>query len=132
MTKVTRAVIICLLGILVGSACAPTPPAFGTLEGHVTIGPLVPVAREGEPEPTPAPEVYGARKIVVYEEDGETEVMTVDIGPDGRYSAGLPVGTYIIDINRVGIDSASELPIAIEIVEGRSTVLNIDIDTGIR
>lgn len=113
-------------------ACSQGPKAFGTLEGHVTIGPLVPVVREGEPEPTPAPEVYEARKIVVFEENGETEFMRVRIDTNGNYTAKLPVGIYVVDINRIGIDSAANLPKKIEITEQGVTRLDIDIDTGIR
>ncbi len=92
----------------------------------------MPVVRAGELEPTPAPEVYEARKIVVYEENGETEVLRIDIDANGSYRAELPVGTYVIDINRIGVDSASNLPMTIEIIEQQVTRLDIDIDTGIR
>jgi len=38
-------------------SCSRGAQVYGVLEGHVTIGPLVPVVRVGEPEPTPNPEV---------------------------------------------------------------------------
>jgi hypothetical protein len=113
-------------------ACAQSPQEFGVLEGHVTIGPLVPVVREGEAEPTPAPEVYAAREIVVFEEDGKTEIARLKIDANGNYRVELPVGTYIIDINRIGIDTAAGLPKEIEITSLGVTRLDIDIDTGIR
>ena len=121
-----------IFAILTISACSQAPDARGFLEGEVTIGPLVPVVRPGETEPTPAPEVYEARKIVVYEEDGKTEVLRIDINANGSYRAELPVGTYIVDINRIGVDSASNLPMTIDILEQQVTRLDIDIDTGIR
>ena len=126
-----------LIFLIVGgslAACTATPQnlATGTLRGHVTIGPLVPVLREGEPEPTPAPEVYAARQIVIYESDGKSVVARVEINPQGNYEASLPVGVYIVDINRIGIDSASGLPQEVEIKEGEITILDVDIDTGIR
>ena len=127
LRKISILVLIILL-----TACTPTAQATGTLRGHVTIGPLVPVVREGEPDPTPAPEVYEARKIVVDESDGVTEVTRVDINAQGEYEVSLPVGAYVVDINRIGIDSASELPAEIVIREGEVTILDIDIDTGIR
>lgn len=113
-------------------ACARSPREFGILEGHVTIGPLVPVVREGEEEPTPAPEVYAAREIVVFEEDGKTEFARLKIDENGNYRAELPVGTYVVDINRIGIDTAAGLPKEIEITSQGVTRLDIDIDTGIR
>ena len=121
-----------LSGVLTLFACSPSPQVFGTLEGHVTIGPLVPVLQEGELEPTPAPEVYAAREIVVFEENGKTEFIRLEIDVEGNYRAELPVGIYVVDINRIGIDSAADLPKQIVITEQRETRLDIDIDTGIR
>ena len=125
--------LICLT--LVGSslfACAQSPQGFGILEGHVTIGPLVPVVREGQMEPTPAPEVYASREIVVYRDDGRTEFARLKIDANGNYRAELPVGTYIIDINHLGLDTADGLPMEIEITPEGTTRLDIAIDTGIR
>ena len=106
MRKLLR---ILLVGFLV-VACTPIPQATGTLRGHVTIGPLVPVVQVGVPDPTPAPEVYAARQIVIYKTNGKTEVARANIDPQGNYEIDLPVGTYVVDINRIGIDSASGLP----------------------
>lgn len=114
------------------TGCSSNPQPTGTLQGHVTIGPLVPVVREGELEPTPAPEVYAARKIVVYEKDGATVAAQVDIDAQGNYAVGLPAGSYVVDINRLGIDSAAGLPTEVIVRAGEVTVLDVDIDTGIR
>ncbi|MFL7812906.1 MAG: hypothetical protein ACK2TT_00180 [Anaerolineales bacterium] len=114
------------------SACHPQPLEFGILEGQVSIGPLVPVVREGESEPTPAPEVYAVRQVVVYKKNGKTEVVRLEIGTDGVYRAELPVGVYLVDINHAGIDMAKGLPQEITITAGGVTRLDIDIDTGIR
>ena len=114
------------------SACCLGQQEYGILEGQVTIGPLVPVVREGEPEPTPMPEVYVAREIVVYNKNGKREVIRLKIDSSGWYSGKLPVGFYWIDINRIGIDSVAELPIQIVIRANIITRLDIDIDTGIR
>jgi hypothetical protein len=113
-------------------ACTPSSQTFGILEGHVTIGTLVPVAREGEAEPTPAPEVYASREIVVYRNDGRTEFARLKIDANGNYRAELPVGTYVIDINHLGVDRADDLPQEIEIIPQGITRLDIAIDTGIR
>ena len=120
--------------ILLTLACndRPQEQERGTLAGHVTIGPLVPVSREGVPDPTPAPEVYAARKIVIYAEDGQTEITRVEIDAEGDYEVALPVGTYVVDINHLGIDQAIDLPTTIQILSGQLTLLDIDIDTGIR
>jgi len=114
------------------ASCSPGPKEFGVLEGQVNIGPLVPVMREGEEAPTPAPEVYAAREIVVYKKNGETEFTRLGIDSNGWYQGELPVGIYVIDINRIGIDSAEGLPKEIEIMSNRVIRLDIEIDTGIR
>jgi hypothetical protein len=108
------------------------PAGHGTLEGQVTVGPLMPVVRQGVPEPTPAPEVYAARQIVIFDEGGEEERTRVSIDANGHYQTELPAGTYVVDINHVGIDSAAGLPATVNIQSGQVTVLNIDVDTGIR
>jgi hypothetical protein len=115
--------------ILLVTSCTPGPQETGTLEGHVTIGPLV---RDGEPEPTPGPEVYASRQIVIYAQDGRTEITRVQVDAKGNYRVTLPVGTYVVDINHTGIDRGIDLPKTVEIVSGRITRLDVEIDTGIR
>ena len=127
---VRRFVVLSLMILL--ACCTPPPRETGVLQGHVTIGPLVPVAREGEPEPTPGPEVYASRQIVIYASDGQTEVARVQIDGKGNYRVELPVGTYVVDINHAGIDMAKELPKKVEIRSGQVTRLDVEIDTGIR
>lgn len=114
------------------TSCSFGPVEYGILEGQVNIGPLQPAMQAGEEAPTPAPEVYSAREIVVYKKNGVTEFTHLQIGPTGWYRGELPVGSYVIDINRIGIDSADNLPIKIEIRADATTRLDIEIDTGIR
>ena len=118
--------------ILFVTSCTPGPQETGVLEGHVTIGPLVPVVREGEPEPTPAPEVYASRQIVIYAKDWRTEITRVQIDSKGDYWVELPVGTYVVDINHVGIERGIDLPMRVGIFSQRVTRLDVEIDTGIR
>jgi len=125
-----------VLFVLVLVACRtralPGPVgAEGYLEGQVTIGPLQPVAREGE-TPTVPPEVYRGRSVAIFSADGEALVAKARISGDGRYRVALAPGTYVMDIARNGMDRADGLPKTI-VIENRKTVqLNIDIDTGIR
>jgi hypothetical protein len=123
--------LVFLAGVLL-AGCMKAPLATGTLRGHVSIGPLAPVVREGETEPTPAPEVYAARQIVIFKADGKREVARADIDAQGNYEVALQVGTYVVDINHTGIDFAENLPMEMVIAADEITVLNVDIDTGIR
>jgi len=133
-TRLILTAIIALLFVCLASctACALGPKEYGVIEGQVSIGPLVPAVQVGEPDPTPAPEVYAARKIVVFKKNGVTEYMLLEIDSKGKYYAELPVGSYMIDINRLGIDSAAGLPKQIEIGANTVTTIDIEIDTGIR
>jgi hypothetical protein len=114
------------------TACSPGPIQTGTLQGQVTIGPLVPVVGPGMEEPTPGPEVFADRKVVIYDAKGKRELGLVDIQAGGSYSVDLEVGTYLVDINHLGIDHAAGLPAIVEILAAQITILDIDIDTGIR
>jgi hypothetical protein len=126
------AILVAIL-IAVLSACSPAAPQeTGTLEGHVTIGPLSPVVQAGASEPTPAPEVYAARQIVILSEDGEKELARVQISADGIYRIELAPGAYQVDIARTGIDFSKDLPARVEIRSDETTRLDVDIDTGIR
>jgi hypothetical protein len=104
----------------------------GALEGHVSLGPMLPAMREGMVEPTPAPEAYAARQVVIYVQDGKTEIARAQIDVQGKYRVSLPAGTYVIDINHAGIDRGVDLPQVIQIVDGQITQLDIAIDTGVR
>ena len=121
-----------LLVLISLASCSQGPEEFGILEGKVSIGPLVPVLREGEDPPTPAPEVYSAREIVVYKKNGVTEYTRLKIQAAGSSPAPPPGANDVIDINRIGIDSADNLPLEIRITSNQIVTLDIEIDTGIR
>ncbi len=116
------------------ATCTPTPQAQvnGTLQGHVDIGPLTPVEKIGVPTPTVPPEVYAARKLVVYQADGKTEAARVSINGQGNYQVSLPPGSYVVDLVHSGMDRGKNLPQTVEIRAGETTRLDISIDTGIR
>lgn len=104
----------------------------GWLTGRVTIGPLAPVVQEGQGEPTPSPEVYAARQIVVTDPDTGAEVLRAGLDSRGQYRVALPAGSYVVDINHSGIDTAAGLPATVEIRPNEETRLDVAIDTGIR
>ena len=128
-----------IIAVVLLSTCRPSPipPADkgekgGTLEGHVRLGPMLPAKREGMVEPTPAPEAYAARQVVIYRRNGRTEFARSQINAQGKYRVSVPAGTYVVDINHAGIDRGVDLPQEIEIVDGQVTQLDIAIDTGVR
>ena len=120
---------VVMMAVLLAPACGDRET--GALQGRVTIGPISPVQREGVKEEIP-PEVYAARKVVVYDRGGRRLVEEVDLEDDGRYRVDLKPGVYTVDINRTGVDSSDEVPREVEIRAGETVLLDIDIDTGIR
>ena len=126
--------VVTMLGTIL--SCTGDVKQTGTLEGTVTIGPIWPVERPGENPPVP-PEVFEARKIMVYDKDGSKLIQKVDIeqidqSQEGHYSVQLKPGRYVVDINNIGIDRSADVPKEIEIQAGQTVKLDIDIDTGIR
>ncbi len=113
-------------------ACMPQLVDPGTLQGHVSIGPLSPVERVGAPTPTVPPEVYAARQIVVYYSDGKKVVTRISLDAQGNYRVTLAPGTYVVDMARTGIDRAKGLPATVTVESEKTTTLDITIDTGIR
>jgi hypothetical protein len=92
----------------------------------------MPAIREGEVEPTPNPEMYAARQIVIFDQRGQKEIARASINVAGDYEIALPEGTYVVDINHSGIDFAEGLPAQVDIRPNEVARLDIAIDTGIR
>jgi len=103
----------------------------GTLEGHLTIGPICPVERLNVTCPVP-PEAYAARKVVVTTGDGSSVVAVVALNETGYYHVSLNPGSYRIDINHAGSYRSGDVPTTLTIEPGKTIVLDIRIDTGIR
>jgi hypothetical protein len=106
--------------------------SFGILEGKVTIGPLCPVERiPPDPSCQPTDKTYKAWLIAVYSLDKKTKIAQIKPDISGNYKLELPVGNYIVDLEKQYIFNRS-LPTNIAIKKGEIAQLNIDIDTGIR
>ena len=103
----------------------------GRLSGVVTIGPNCPVQSETNPCPT-QPSAYAARKILIYTETKSSLLFTVDIDSQGLYVIDLVPAKYTVDLKPSGIDRTSDLPKVVEIKANAITVLDVNIDTGLR
>ena len=136
-----RSAWLIVVGILVGSVLAlsclqPHGPETVLLQGAVTIGPISPVERPGECPPV-SPEVFAARKLLIYDKSGrylvrEVYFTQIGSGATGYYTAQLAPGTYIIDINHAGMDTADNLPQKITVSADETITIDVNIDTGIR
>lgn len=114
---------------------SPTDPAeslpHGRLSGVVTIGPNCAVEQKDNPCPTP-PSAYALRKVLVYDEPKMRLLYTVDIDSHGLYLIDLVPNRYTVDLQKVGIDRAAEVPATVEIHANVVTRLDINVDTGLR
>ena len=128
---------ICVLaGSLLAMSCQPGGPETVLLQGAVTIGPISPVERPGE-NPTVPPGVFSSRYIIIYDEFGKNLVREVYFtqignGATGYYTAQIAPGTYVVDINHLGIDTTANLPVKLTVYADETVTIDIDIDTGIR
>lgn len=130
-----KKVFLLLIGLVFLFGCAQSGfQETGTLEGHITIGPLCPVVQfPSEENCQPTEETYLAHTLTLY------KVGTGDPGPlikvtefngdkDGNYKLELEPGTYQI-IGKTGISSLYK---TVQIKARETVNLDIDIDTGIR
>ena len=115
-------------------ACpSAAPRSEGTLEGTMAIAPICPVERiPPDPRCQPTPEMYAAHQVYVYDSAHSRFVATLIPDATGHFSAVLPVGTYVVDVQHRAIGGARDLPKTIVIKSGETVTISIDIDTGIR
>ncbi len=138
------------LGIILLSGCVPddtvTEPVGGQedaiLRGKVTIGPLCPVSPCDVP-PEQIAKVYGARKVIIYDQATQAKLAETNLSADGEYSFSLPPGSYIVDVsdgrgNALPLDLlhrtsiGNTAPKEARLQAGKPVVVDFDIDTGIR
>jgi hypothetical protein len=127
--------VIFLSGIVVISGCGSKKTLVaGILEGTISIGPICPVETiPPDPACLPTAETYKAYPVSVFTSDGKTKVAQLMPSLDGAYTSELPQGDYLIVLekakNNIG---GSNLPVMVSITAQDKTLLNINIDTGIR
>ena len=128
--------IMAFLGIIFISGCIKQPigeiTEKGFLQGRVTIGPLCPLEKNLSGSGCqPTEETYKDWPIIVYTPDKKIKIAQINPALNGTYKIELPVGNYVIDLEgryRFG----RNLPANVIIKKGKTTTLNINIDTGIR
>ena len=127
--------VIFLSGIVVISGCGSKKTLVaGILEGTISIGPICPVETiPPDPACLPTAETYKAYPVSVFTSDGKTKVAQLMPSLDGAYTSELPPGDYLIILERAKNNiGGSNLPVMVSIKAQDKTLLNINIDTGIR
>lgn len=126
-SNLTIAAIVVVAVVVLTLSGKPSQGQLGTLSGRVSIGPLCPV----EPCPGPVPDVYSSRKLVLQPFLGSP--VYVNLNSEGTFQASVPAGTYSVDLSDCTfLGCPMSLPQTTTVKPGETTVLQIDIDTGIR
>ncbi len=123
-----------LLGLIISGCESQINQEDGFLEGVISIGPICPVETD-PPDPgcLPTAETYKAYPVSVWTPNGRRKITQIYPELDGSYKTELAPGNYLVKLGTAnnGIGS-SNLPAKVTITSQNKTVLNIDIDTGIR
>jgi hypothetical protein len=129
-----RVGVLLLLLLIFISSCKKSDDNHGYLTGVITIGPICPVEKiPPDPGCLPTAETYKAYPVNIYSSDGKNKIAQLNPAIDGSYSREIPAGKYLIVLdkpqNNIG---GSNLPASVSISSKDTTILNINIDTGIR
>jgi hypothetical protein len=132
---IKRSGIVIFLIILFLAGCSTSKQKeYGYLEGVISIGPICPVERiPPDPACLPTAETYKAFPVSIFSSDGKKKITRLNPSLDGSYICELPSGNYKVILEKVQASvGGSNLPVEISITALDKTLLNIDIDTGIR
>lgn len=124
MSKRALALLI-VLGLATLLASCSNAPTDSGIRGLVTIGPISPVQRNGEPNDRPY-----ATTLIVKRPSG-TKVAEVTSGADGRFSVNVAPGNYLIEPQSSRTPPTAQ-PQPVAIAPHRFTEVRIPFDSGIR
>lgn len=124
-----------IVAVFVSCATEDVTPATGSLDVSVSVGPLCPV----EPCNISAEKikaVYEAYGFVLTNISTKKVVLEQKITYNGTKgvlkATTIPVGEYEIDITPKNVLSSKGFPKTVVVEKDKTTVLDINIDTGIR
>jgi hypothetical protein len=136
MNGISKRVSIILLfaGLLFLPYCTSSKiEGTGQLKGIVSIGPICPVETDPPlPGCLPTAETYKAYKAGIWTTNGKKLIATINPDLDGDYEIELISGTYLVKLVNQQTIGGSNLPVLVTINDSGCTVLDINIDTGIR
>lgn len=112
--------------LAIGSASAAAPQLDSGIHGRILYGPTCPVQRPGHSCERP----YQA-SIAIRREHTRTLVMRVRSGPDGRFTAHLAAGAYLL-VPRNGRPYPRAQSQAVSVRRNMFTAVTVRYDSGIR
>lgn len=127
---VSNALFACLfVALAVGSANAQSP---GFLEGHLKII----ASREVElADATPsenAADNYAGCPLIILSRDKQKEIARITADENGNYSASLPPGDYVLDVQDRRRHHVRATPQPFTIAANQTVRVDMAIDTGVR
>jgi hypothetical protein len=129
------ALTVILISVFLSCNELKTQNGSGILKGKISIGPLCPVETiPPAPGCLPTKETYKAWAIAVWTLNKKSKIIILDPNLDGVFQIGLPAGDYMLDFDAAqsGRIGGSNLPALFSIADLDTTIVNINIDTGIR
>jgi hypothetical protein len=123
-----------LLGLILSGCEKQTNQETGFLEGIISIAPICPVETDPPgPGCLPTAETYKAYPVSIWTSSGRRKIAGINPALDGSYKTELTPGIYLVKLGTIsqGIGNCN-LPAEVTITSQHETVLNINIDTGIR
>jgi hypothetical protein len=112
-----------------------TNSTMGTVTGKVKFSPTRPgPVRPNEPEADPSvmQKIYAAHKVRVIAEDGNKVVREVEINSQGIYKTELEPGIYFLQITPPSMGKIQKQGERVEVIAGKTTNVDISVDTGMR
>ena len=127
-------VLALLLGLLFSGCEKLTNQETGFLKGVISIGPICPVEPvPPEPRCLPTAETYKAYPVSIWTSNGRRKIAEINPALNGSYNTELNPGNYLVKLGTPSLGfGGSNLPAEVTITSQNKTILNIDINTGIR
>lgn len=120
-----------LLAAAILAACGPGGAGRVTLSGRAVAGPVCAV-ESASPDPSCADRPVQGAELVIQDGDG-TVVGRTTTDMDGRFSLGLPPGSYLVVPQAVEGLMGTAPPVAVDVAAGSSPPdITVAYDTGIR
>ncbi|MCR4368970.1 MAG: hypothetical protein NUV67_03630 [archaeon] len=122
-----------IIALILLSGCGQKQEGTGTLQGHISIGPICPVeTNPPNPECEPTKETYAAYELSAYRvgsgDPGQLIKEATFTGDEnGNYKIELKAGVY-----KIMLGDGLQYRKTIGITANETTIWDIDIDTGIR
>jgi hypothetical protein len=106
------------------------PPGF--LQGHLHIVSPKTVELADGNAPAVTAETYAEYPLIIFSQEGKKEIARLRADANGNYRVRLPPGVYILDVEGRARKHVRGKPKRFTVISSQTTLVDMDIDTGIR